>query len=302
MRYLVTGGAGFIGTNLVTELIKQGNSVVVLDNYAGGRQTDRVVAGVEYVEGDIRDASVLDRVCAGADGIFHLAALPRVSYSVEQPWEVHDVNVNGTLQVLLAAKRHHVKRVVLASTAATYGEQTTFPLVEDTMVRNPISPYGLHKLVGEHYVRLFSELYGVEGVSLIYFNVYGPHFDPNGPYALVVGKFLQQAKEGQPLTVCGDGEYYRDYIHVSDVVAANLAAMTSPTVGKGEVINIGTNNPQSVNQLVAIIDRPVVKIPERPGDGRYFTADISKAKRLLGWEPTIQIAEGINAMKKEMGL
>lgn len=302
MRYLVTGGAGFIGTNLVTELIKQGHQAVVLDNYVGGRQSDRVVPGVEYVEGDIRDAAILDTVCAGTDGIFHLAALPRVSYTVEQPLETHDVNLNGTLQVLLAAKRNNVKRVVFASTSATYGEQVTFPLTEDTMVRRPISPYGLHKLAGEHYVRLFSELYGVEGVSLVYFNVYGPHFDPNGPYALVIGKFLQQAKEGQPLTVCGDGEYYRDYVHVSDVVAANIKAMTSPKVGKGETINIGTNEPCSVNQLVTLVGRPMVTIPERVGDGRYFTADIRKAKELLDWQPQITVAAGIATLKEEMGL
>lgn len=302
MRYLVTGGAGFIGTNLVTELLKQGHSVVVLDNYVGGRQPDRVVAGVEYVEGDIREAAALDRVCAGVDGIFHMAALPRVSYSVEQPWETHDVNVNGTLQVLLAAKRNGVKRVVFSSSSATYGEQTTFPLVEDTMIKQPISPYALHKFMGEHYVHMFAELYGVSGVSLVYFNVYGPHFDPNGPYALVIGKFLEQVKNGEPMTVSGDGEYYRDYVHVADVVSANIAAMTGTKVGRGEVINIGTNDPRSVNDLVKLIGGPSVAVPERAGDGRYFAADIRKAKELLGWEPTIQIAAGIDAMKKEMGL
>lgn len=302
MRYLVTGGAGFIGTNLVTELIKQSHSVVVLDNYVGGRQPDRVVNGVEYVEGDVRDAAVLDRVCAGVDGIFHMAALPRVSYSVEQPWETHDVNVNGTLQVLLAAKRQGVKRVVFSSSSATYGEQEVFPLAEDTLIKKPISPYALHKYMGEHYVRMFAELYGVGGVSLVYFNVYGPHFDPNGPYALVIGKFLEQVKNGQPMTVSGDGEYFRDYVHVADVVAANIAAMTSDHVGRGEVINIGTNDPRSVNQLVELIGGPSVRVAERAGDGRYFAADIRKAKELLGWEPTIQIADGINAMKKEMGL
>lgn len=301
MRYVVTGGAGFIGTNLVKALIEAGHQVVVIDNYAGGCHEDRVVAGVEYFEGDIRNAADLDRVLPGAQGIFHLAALPRVSFSVEQPWETHDVNVNGTLQLLLAAKRHNVKRLVFSSSSSTYGDQEVFPLVE-TMSKQPISPYALHKLTGEHYVRLFSQLYGVEGVSLIYFNVYGPHFDPNGPYALVIGKFLHQIKQGGPMTVCGDGEYYRDYTHVSDVVRANILAMQSQSVGRGETINIGNNHPHSVNQLVQLIGGPSVNIPARLGDGRYFAADIHKAKELLGWEPTIELAQGIAQLKQEMGL
>lgn len=301
MRYVVTGGAGFIGTNLVTALKAEGHDVVVFDNYAGGHYADRVVPGVEYVEGDIRDAAALDRVLPNAAGIFHLAALPRVSFSVEQPWETHDVNVNGTLQLLLAAKRNGVKRLVFSSSSSTYGDQEVFPLVE-TMSKQPISPYALHKLTGEHYVRLFSELYGVEGVSLIYFNVYGPHFDPNGPYALVIGKFLQQVKNGQPMTVCGDGEYFRDYTHVADVVRANILAMQSSQVGRGETINIGNNHPHSVNDLVKLIGGPSVFVPERPGDGRYFAADITKAKELLGWEPSIELADGIAVLKTELGL
>lgn len=301
MRYVVTGGAGFIGTNLVTALVADGHEVVALDNYAGGRHEDRIVSGVTYVEGDIRDEAILDQVLPGAQGIFHLAALPRVSFSVEKPWETHDVNVNGTLQVLLAAKRHGVKRVVFSSSSSTYGDQETFPLVE-TMSKQPVSPYALHKLTGEHYVRLFSELYGVEGVSLVYFNVYGPHFDPNGPYALVIGKFLHQVKNGEPMSVCGDGEYFRDYTHVNDVVRANILAMQSSKTGHGETINIGNNNPHSVNQLVKIIGGPSVTVPARLGDGRYFAADIRRAKELLGWEPTIELTEGVAQLKREMGL
>lgn len=301
MRYVVTGGAGFIGTNLVTELVKAGHEVVVFDNYAGGHYPDRVVSGVEYVEGDIRDVEALDKVLPGTTGIFHLAALPRVSFSVEKPWETHDVNVNGTLQVLLAAKRNGVKRVVFSSSSSTYGDQEVFPLVE-TMSKKPISPYALHKLTGEHYVRLFAELYGVEGVSLIYFNVYGPHFDPNGPYALVIGKFLDQVKKGEPMTICGDGEYYRDYTHVYDVVRANILAMENSKIGHGETYNIGNSSPHSVNDLVKMIGGPTVTVPARAGDGRYFAADITKAKEELGWEPTIELAEGIEILKKAAGL
>jgi nucleoside-diphosphate-sugar epimerase len=194
MKYLVTGGAGFIGTNLVKQLLLEGHSVVVLDNYAGGKREDRLQSGVEYINGDIRNDQDLDEACAGVEGIFHMAALPRVSYSVEYPAETHDVNVNGTLKVLLAAQRNKVKRVIFSSSSSTYGDQTEFPLKEDSVIKKPISPYALHKLTGEHYCRLFSELYGVETVSLIYFNVYGPYLDPNGAYALVMGIFLRQKK------------------------------------------------------------------------------------------------------------
>lgn len=301
--YLVTGGAGFIGCNIVKQLLADGHKVIVLDNFSGGRKEERIFAGAEYIEGDVRDADILEQICVrGLDGIFHLAALPRVTFSVDHPWETHDVNVNGTMQVLLAARHHKVKRLVFSSSSSTYGNQTVFPLVEDTMNKQPVSPYALHKLVGEHYCRLFSDLFGVETVSLIYFNVYGSYFDPDGAYALVVGKFLKQIKNGEPMTICGDGEYYRDYTHVHDVVRANILAMTSDKVGHGETINIGNNHPYSVNQLAAMVGGPTVFVPDRPGDGRYFAADITKAKTLLGWEPSIGLPEGVAQLKKELGL
>lgn len=302
-KYLVTGGAGFIGTNICKQLVADGHSVSVIDNYVGGRHENRVIAGVNYCEGDIRRAEDLDKAIGeGVDGIFHLAALPRVPFSVAEPELTHDVNVNGTLQVLMAAKRHKVKRIVFSSSSSTYGDQTVFPLVEDTLIKKPISPYAMHKYIGEHYCRLWSELYGVESVSLIYFNVYGPYFDPEGPYALVIGRFIKQRKNDEPMTVCGDGEYYRDYTHVSDVVRANILAMTSQKAGKGETINIGNNNPYSVNQLTQIIGGPTVSVPERVGDVRYTRADITKAKELLGWEPTVELEKGIADLKVEWGV
>lgn len=300
-HYLVTGGAGFIGTNLVKKLFADGHSVTVLDNYAAGKKEERIQAGVTYVEGDIRNTADLDKVCAGVDGIFHLAALPRVTFSVEHPWETHDTNVNGTLQVLLAAERHKIKRVVFSSSSSTYGAQEKKLLRED-MPKKPISPYALHKFVGEHYCRLFAELYGVETVSLIYFNIYGSYFDPNGAYALVVGKFLKQLKNGEPMTVCGDGKYYRDYTHVADVVRANILAMTNPKVGHGETFNIGNGTPHTVNELVKIIGGKFIFVPERPGDARFSGADNSKAKKILGWKPTIGLEDGIKALKKEWGI
>ena len=160
------------------------------------------------------------------------------------------------------------------------------------------STYAHHKLTGEHYSRLFAELYGMQTVSLRYFNIYGPYLDPEGAYALVIGKFLRQRAAGEPLTICGDGEYYRDYTHVSDVVRANILAMTKDTVGKGEIINIGNGEPYSVNQVAALIGGATTTIPPRAGDARYSKADITKAKTLLGWEPTVTLQDGITELKK----
>lgn len=299
-KYLVTGGAGFIGTNLVKKLLADGHQVLVLDNYVGGRKEDRIQSGAEYIEGDIRNVADLDKVCVGIDGIFHMAALPRVSFSVENPELTHDVNVNGTLQVLMAAKRNKIKRVIFSSSSSTYGGQDAEKLLEeDTVIKKPVSPYALHKLIGEHYCRIFADLYGVETVSLIYFNVYGSYFDPEGAYALVVGKFLKQKKERKPMTICGDGEYFRDYTNVVDVVGANILAMQSEKVGKGETINIGCGRPTTVNQLVKMLGGDFVYIPERLGDQRFSGANNTKARLLLGWCPTVTLEDGIAVLKKE---
>lgn len=302
-KYLVTGGAGFIGTNLVKQLLADGHQVVVLDNYAAGKKENRIQPNAEYVEGDIRKDADLDKVCHGVDTIFHLAALPRVTFTVENPELTHDVNVNGTLKVLLAARRHKVRRVVFSSSSSAYGGQDAGQLLkEDSAIKKPVSPYALHKLTGEHYCRIFSELYGLETVSLIYFNVYGPYFDPDGAYALVIGKFLKQKKQGQPMTVCGDGEYFRDYTHVKDVVRVNILAATSKNVGKGETINIGCGRPTTVNELVKIMGGEFVFVDPRPGDQRFSGADNAKAKKLLGWEPTIKLEDGIKMLKAEWGV
>ncbi len=303
-NYLVTGGAGFIGTNLVIELKKTGHSVKVIDNFSGGRKEERIQKDVVYIEGDIRDLDLLVREMKGVDGVFHLAALPRVIYSVEHPHETHDVNVNGTLNVLLAARDAGVKRVVFSSSSSAYGDQPreVFPLKEDEIIKKPLAPYALHKFIGEEYCRLFAELYNLETVSLVYYNVYGSFSDPEGAYALVIGKFLKLRKEGKPLTIRGDGEYYRDYTHVRDVVSANILAMTKDTVGKGEVINVGNNNPYSVNQLAELIGGETTLVESFPGEMRYTNADITKAKKLLGWAPTITLEEGIAELKKEWGI
>lgn len=301
-RYLVNGGAGFIGANLVKLLLRENHEVVVVDNYAGGRKEERLHEKAEYIDLDICDFEKLNKVCAGGfDGIFHLAALPRVLYSMEQPIETHNTNVNGTLNVLVCAKENNIKRVVFSSSAAVYGDQEKFP-VKESFLPNPMSPYGLHKQIGEQYCALFSSAYGLQTVSLRYFNVYGPYFDPEGAYALVVGKFIDQRKNDQPMTICGDGEYYRDYVHVADIARANLMAMLGNSVGKGEVINIGSGESCSVNELAKLIGGPTVNIDPRAGDPRKTEADISLAKKLLDWKPEVSLEQGIRELKKEFGV
>lgn len=303
-RYLVTGGAGFIGTNLVKQLLKDGHAVRVLDNFSAGdfaRFPDRQQPGVEYIRGDIRDRTTVEQTMLGIDGVFHEAAVPRVPYSVEHPTETNEHNIGGTVTVLEAARNARIKRVVFASSSSIYGSDERVALSEDAPKR-PKSPYALQKLIGGEYCRLFSELYGLETVALCYFNIYGPHMDPNGAYALVIGKFLLQRSKGEPMTICGDGEYYRDYTHVDDCARANILAMTSEKVGKGELINIGNHSPHSVNELAKIIGGPTVPIDPRLGDPRYACADNTKAKKLLGWEPTIGLEEGIAMLKKEWNI
>jgi len=199
-------------------------------------------------------------------------------------------------------KKHKIKRVVFSSSSSTYGATENKLLTEDGTIKNPVSPYALHKLIGEHYCRLFSELYGLETVSLIYFNVYGPYFDPDGAYALVVGRFLKQIKNGESMTVCGDGEYYRDYTHVNDVVRANILAMTGEKVGHGETFNIGCGKPRTVNELAKLIGGKTINIEPRVGDPRFSGANNTKAKELLGWEPTVTLEEGIAGLKREWGI
>jgi len=300
-HYLVTGGAGFIGTNIVRELLRRGHQVRSFDNYCAGQFENRIQPGAEYLEGDIRKMDDLQKAMIGIDGVFHTAAVPRMPYSVEHPQETNENNVTGTLNVLVAARDAKVKRMVYSASSSAYGDQKIFPFVE-TMKPCPMSPYGLQKYIGEEYCRLFYELYGFETVSLRYFNVYGPFLDPKGAYALVIGKFLRQKNAGEPMTVCGDGEYYRDYTHVSDVVNANILAMESSNVGHGEVLNAGNGHPHSVNELVKLIGGEFKFIDSRPGDPRKTEADSSLAKKLLGWEPKITLEQGVVDLKKEWGI
>lgn len=296
-KAVVTGGAGFIGSHIAKELARRGFSVVAIDKMAGGdRSRLEGAEGVHLVEADIRDIEALRDIFKGARCVFHCAALPRVQYSIENPIETNDVNIGGTVSVLEAARKSGVGRVVYAASSSAYGDQQTLPLHEDTPAQ-PKSPYGLQKYVGELKCRVWNEIHGLPTVSLRYFNVYGPGFDPEGEYALVIGKFLKQKSEGKPMTIAGDGEQTRDFTHVSDIVRANIAAMESDAVGAGEVINIGAGNNKTVNRIAELIGGPTTTIPPRI-EPRHTRADTTRAKELLGWEPSISIEEGIEELKR----
>ena len=297
--FLVTGGAGFIGTNLVSALLEKGYTVKVVDDLTAGNK-NRLPAAADFYQEDIRNTDALAEIFSGVDIVVHLAALPRVQFSIEEPVMVHDVNVNGTLSVLEAAKRAQVKRVVFAATSAAYGDQEVLPLSIDLPVA-PKSPYALHKYIGEEYMRLWSQLFSIETVSLRFFNVYGPHLDPDGAYALVIGRFLKLAKDGQALSITGDGEQTRDFVHVLDVAEAITLAGLSDTVGKGEVLNVGSGKETSINTLAKMIGGDVVYVAPR-FEPKHTLADISQTKTLLGWEPKVGLEEGIASLKKEFGL
>lgn len=282
MKYVVTGGAGFIGHHLTKRLVEDGHEVRVVDNFESGKR-ERLPGGIALFEVDIRRLEDLRPAMDGADGVFHLAALPRVQYSIEHPIESHETNINGTLNVLLAAKDAGVKRLVYSASSSAYGNAEVMPSHEG-LKPNPLSPYGLQKFVGEEYSRLFAQFFGIQTVSLRYFNVFGPGMSADGAYATVIAIFLRQRQAGQPLTITGDGEQRRDFTHVRDVVRANILAMQSESVGKGEVINIGAGNNHSVNEVAALVGGPVTHLKPRV-EPLATLADCSKAKALLGWEP-----------------
>ena len=299
-KAVVVGGAGFIGSHITDEAVSRGWDVHVIDNLSGGKRQN-VNSAATFHEVDIRNYDDIAPVIAGADYVFHLAALPRVQYSIDYPKETHEVNVNGTLNVLLAAKNGGVKRLVYSASSSAYGDQKTLPLHEG-MLPNPLSPYGLHKYIGEHYARVFTEVYGTPStVSLRYFNVYGPRLDPEGAYALVIGKFLKLRSEGKPLTITGDGEQTRDFTHVRDVVRANLLAMDC-AVADGRALNIGRGKSLSVNEIAAIIGGPATHHARRPGDPQDTLADLTQTRAVLGWEPEVATEDGIREMMRIAGL
>lgn len=296
VRAVVVGGAGFIGGHLTDALIKEGWSVDVIDNLVAGKK-ENVHSDARLHVVDIRNYDDIFPIINAADYVFHLAALPRVQFSIDEPLEAHSVNATGMLNVLLAAKNGGVGRFVYSASSSAYGNQETLPLRED-FCPSPVSPYGLQKYLGEEYARIFAEVYGLSTVSLRYFNVYGPRLDPEGPYALVIGRFLKQKKEGVPLTITGDGEQTRDFTHISDVVRANILAAQSNNVGKGEAINIGNGRNVSMNKLAELIGGRIEYIPARK-EPRHTLADHSRAKELLNWEPTVTLEDGLLELKEE---
>lgn len=289
-KALVTGGAGFIGSTIVQELLKKNVEVLVVDDLSAG-QKERVPAHVPLHVIDIQDTKSLIKVCAGVDTIFHLAAIPSVPYSIDHQIHTNEVNVDGTLSVLVAAKEAGVRRVVFSSSCAVYGNPSEIPTSEEAPI-DPLSPYAAQKYIGEVYMRLFAQLYNIETVSLRYFNVYGPGMNLEGAYANVIGIFLKQRSSGTPLTVVGDGMQCRDFVHVSDIAAANILAATADTLGGGEVVNIGSGSELSVMDVAKMVGGEVSHLPARKEPMRSC-ANSHKAHELLGWHPSKPPQEGV---------
>lgn len=290
MKLLVTGGAGFIGSNLVDELIHLGHQVLVIDNLSGGKR-ENVNRKAKFYHADVTNLKQIRLIFRGVDYVFHLAALPRVQFSIEHPLESDAVNVRGTLNVLLASANVGVKKVIYSASSSAYGDQKIMPLRE-SLLANPKSPYGLQKYIGELYCKIWSEVYKLPTVSLRYFNVYGPRQSHEGAYALVIAKFIKQKLSGQPMTITGDGKQTRDFTNVKDIVRANVLAMRSMKVGKGEVINIGAGRNQSILHIARLIGGPIKFIPAR-FEPRNTLADNKLAHKLLGWRPLVSTEEGI---------
>ena len=297
--YLVTGGGGFIGSHVVDALLTRGHSVKVLDNFSTGRRQNiaHFVDDVELVEGDVRSYERANTAVKGADVVIHLAALPSVPRSVQDPLTTTAVNVTGTLNVLLAARDQKTRRVVVASSSSVYGANDFLPKHEE-LIPHPISPYGVSKLAAEQYAMAFNAVYGLETVALRYFNVFGPRQDPDSQYSGVIALFLRLAAEGAEVTVCGDGTQTRDFTYVSNVVEATLLAAAAPQAS-GSVLNIGCGASYSVLDLISAIEKATGRAldphfaPPRPGDVKHSFANIDRARARLGYEPVVRFDAGI---------
>ncbi|HKX26480.1 MAG TPA: SDR family oxidoreductase [Blastocatellia bacterium] len=297
--YLVTGGAGFIGSHLVEALVGRGDRVRVLDNLMTGKRENlaHLAQQIEFIEGDLRDFEQARKAVEGVNLIFHEAAIPSVPRSVDDPRLNHEANANGTFNILLAAKEAGVRRVVYAASSSAYGEKGTGPKQEEQLP-SPLSPYAVAKLLGEYYCQVFTYVYGLETVALRYFNVFGPRQDPSSPYSGVISKFVTALLNGATPVIYGDGEQSRDFTYVANVVDANLRAAESPEA-VGHVINLGTRQQTSLNQLLAALQKvigtdlkPKYEV-SRTGDIRHSLADITRAEKLLGYHPTVGLNEGL---------
>jgi nucleoside-diphosphate-sugar epimerase len=300
MKAAVVGGAGFIGSNLVDLLVKEGHEVLVVDNLATGYRRN-LNPEAPLVEIDVAvDSERLTEALRGSEVVFHTVALPRIARSIEDPLGTHETNVTGTLRVLKASVDAGVRRVVYSSSSSVYGDQPVMPLTED-MPPNPLNPYACQKYMGELYTRNFHPTYGIETVALRYFNVYGPRQVTEGAYCLVIGIFMDQRKRGEPLTIHGDGQQTRDFTWVGDVARANVLAGVSPNVGKAEVFNIGSGRETTINRIAELIGGPSVHVPGRGFDERFKRAGIQRAYDLLGWQPKVHIEEGIRRLMEPVG-
>lgn len=298
-NFLVTGGAGFIGSNIVHQLVKEGENVRVIDNLSTGTINNLapVFNNIDFIEGDIRDMATLQKALHDIDYVLHQAALPSVPRSIESPTQCHENNITGTLNVLIAARENHVKRFVFASSSSVYGDTSILHKKEE-ISPSPLSPYALTKLTGEFYCKIFYTVYGLETISLRYFNVFGPHQNPHSEYAAVIPRFIHSLLQNEPPVIYGDGEQTRDFTFIENVVMANmLAARVKKT--QGEVVNIATGYRTSLNQLLDQL-RDITNIylsPKytfsRKGDVRHSLADISLATQLLDYKPTIHLKDGL---------
>ena len=299
MKVLVTGGAGFIGSNLVRALVERGDDVRVLDNFSTGNRSNlaELTAEIEIVEGELRSYERVHAATRGVEVAFHQGALPSVPRSVQDPLTTSAVNVEATLNVLLAARDEGIRRVVFASSSSVYGNSGELPRVE-TQNPDPISPYGVSKLAAERYCVSFARVYPLETVALRYFNVFGPNQDPTSQYSAAVPRFMTAIANGRPVSIYGDGEQRRDFTYVANVVDANLLAADAEGVS-GHVLNVATGRATTVNELAeaigALLGRSVERDdqPERPGDVRDSWADVTRARESLGWTPRVGLDEGL---------
>ena len=300
-KYLVTGGAGFIGCNLARYILGRGHDVVVLDNFATGKRENLadIARDIKLVEGDVRDRKACDKAVAGCKAIFHEAALGSVPRSIEDPLTSHDVNVNGTINMLEAARAAGIKRFIFAASSSAYGNQKESPKHEK-MAPEPISPYASSKIACEAYLRAYAAAFDMETLCLRYFNVFGPYQDPNGAYAAVIPAFVSRILKGQRPTVFGDGQQTRDFCYIQNVCNANwLAAKAAGEVCKGQAVNIACHERTSLNQILAKLNKllgadiKAIYKPARKGDVKHSLADISLAKSTIGYRPTVFFEDGL---------
>jgi UDP-glucose 4-epimerase len=298
---LVTGGAGFIGSAIARALLARGDKVRVLDNFFSGKRENlaEVAGDVELIEGDVRDGSAVARACAGVEVVFHEAAIPSVPRSLADPLASNDANITGTLNLLHEAKRAGVRRVVYAASSSAYGDTPTLPKIE-TMTPAPLSPYAVSKLAGEHYCAVFAGAYGLETVSLRYFNVFGARQDPKSEYAAVIPRFVTAGLVGKGVTIFGDGTQSRDFCYIDNTVEANLAAASAPAAGaSGRVFNVACGAATSLNDVVKMIGEalgksiPVTYAQARVGDVKHSLADIAAARSALGYKAAVSFQEGL---------